>query len=375
MGDSGDPLQDIIDGAFAAAVDDGLWIPWMDNLVARLGAAGTFLGIANRRLGTLAGAFINVDHLPSNIAYEEYVGGRWMGDPQIHHVCRLDRSAIYTDRDHVRRTNPVTDDYMKWQEDRLGWVSHLTFASVLDEDLAAGVSVHFTRESAELAEAGKERVRAMAGSVGAALHLGFVHNERLTEAYWQGLLAERDQLAVFLLDERGAVMRANRMALRLIERAGPLRLRFNRLACSDHREQTQLQTLVDRSIAPSGARAGAVRIGRYLIGAHYIVQCIPLVRKTRFLVASEPAALTIVHRKSARTVSNADLWQQLFDLTPAEAKIADLLETGLSPTDISDRLCITLGTVRTHIKAIHQKTDTRRNAELAHLLTRLDGRS
>ena len=61
----------------------------------------------------------------------------------------------------------------------------------------------------------------------------------------------------------------------------------------------------------------------------------------------------------------------MFGLTEQEARVADLLRHGRSAAGIGLALSISPATVRTHTKIIHQKTETQRNAELAHLLTAL----
>jgi DNA-binding CsgD family transcriptional regulator len=61
----------------------------------------------------------------------------------------------------------------------------------------------------------------------------------------------------------------------------------------------------------------------------------------------------------------------LFDLTPAEAKLARSLATGASAEAAAEALGLSIQTVRTYLKRIMAKTGTRRQAELAVLLSGL----
>jgi DNA-binding CsgD family transcriptional regulator len=61
----------------------------------------------------------------------------------------------------------------------------------------------------------------------------------------------------------------------------------------------------------------------------------------------------------------------LFDLTPAEAKIAALLAEGQSIITITDELSISESTAKTHLRRIFEKTGTSRQAELVSLLLRV----
>ena len=65
--------------------------------------------------------------------------------------------------------------------------------------------------------------------------------------------------------------------------------------------------------------------------------------------------------------------QQLYGLTPAESRVADLLLEGLEVRDAAERLCITLETARFHLKRVLAKTGTHRQTELMRLMLSLPG--
>jgi len=67
---------------------------------------------------------------------------------------------------------------------------------------------------------------------------------------------------------------------------------------------------------------------------------------------------------------DAKILQQLFQLTSAEARIANLLVDGHHVDEIGETLAISLSTVRTHLRHIFEKTGVERQADLIHLLLR-----
>jgi DNA-binding CsgD family transcriptional regulator len=67
----------------------------------------------------------------------------------------------------------------------------------------------------------------------------------------------------------------------------------------------------------------------------------------------------------------SDLLNGLFDLAPAEARIAALVGSGLAPREAAQRLGITEQTARTALKRVFSKVGVSRQSELAALLTRL----
>ncbi|MCP6151313.1 hypothetical protein NL425_26555, partial [Klebsiella pneumoniae] len=62
-----------------------------------------------------------------------------------------------------------------------------------------------------------------------------------------------------------------------------------------------------------------------------------------------------------------------FSLTPAEAALAAALAVGASLADFAEQRGVAMSTVRSQLKALYEKTDTRRQGELvARLRESLD---
>lgn len=66
--------------------------------------------------------------------------------------------------------------------------------------------------------------------------------------------------------------------------------------------------------------------------------------------------------RSPAPKSREALWDRLSQLTVREIEVLSLLET-LGPREISERLAISLGTVRNHVNSILEKTGARTSAE------------
>lgn len=61
-----------------------------------------------------------------------------------------------------------------------------------------------------------------------------------------------------------------------------------------------------------------------------------------------------------------------FGLTPAEIRVAIVLAEGLSYAEIARRLSISVHTVHTHVKEIHQKLGVHSNGRAAAIIRRLE---
>jgi DNA-binding CsgD family transcriptional regulator len=120
-----------------------------------------------------------------------------------------------------------------------------------------------------------------------------------------------------------------------------------------------------------------------LVGVELGLQSIPLVaqqerpamvfhlipvRRAANDVFMRATAVLVVTAVERSRVPNAEVLQALFDLTPAEARVARGIGEGRSLALMADDLNISQDTLRKQLKAVFGKTGLRRQAELAALL-------
>jgi len=74
---------------------------------------------------------------------------------------------------------------------------------------------------------------------------------------------------------------------------------------------------------------------------------------------------------STGALPDTDLIQNLFDLTPAEARIARSIAEQQTAEDMAQQFGVSVDTVRTQIKSTLKKTGLHRQTELASLLARV----
>lgn len=98
-----------------------------------------------------------------------------------------------------------------------------------------------------------------------------------------------------------------------------------------------------------------------------VVHIIPVRRAARDIFAAA-ASVIIVTPVSRANVPSATVIQALFDLTPAEARIANLLAGGATINEIALTSNTTRGTVRNQLKSVFHKTGVSRQADLMSLL-------
>jgi DNA-binding CsgD family transcriptional regulator len=65
------------------------------------------------------------------------------------------------------------------------------------------------------------------------------------------------------------------------------------------------------------------------------------------------------------------LLADIYELTPTEARLAQIIATGVGVKEAARALKISPSTARTHLLRIFQKIGVSRQAELAHVVTEL----
>ena len=84
--------------------------------------------------------------------------------------------------------------------------------------------------------------------------------------------------------------------------------------------------------------------------------------------AAATSALIRVIEPDTRVAVSEEALRDLFDLTLAEARTARALLAGQEPREIAGQLHVGIGTVRTHLHRIFEKTGIQRQSQLVRLL-------
>jgi DNA-binding CsgD family transcriptional regulator len=181
----------------------------------------------------------------------------------------------------------------------------------------------------------------------------------------------RLEQATLLVDERVAVVFANRETERLLASGDGLRVTEGVLCASLAADTALLHALV-AGCARRGAEAsarGSLRLSRGPDRAPLSVQLAPLRSEAPLFSMTERAvAILFVTDPDRRTRSRIAWLQQRSGLTAAEAAFAGEIVAGAGIQAAADRLQISRSTGRTHLARIFEKTGTHRQAELVRLM-------
>lgn len=179
---------------------------------------------------------------------------------------------------------------------------------------------------------------------------------------------------VALLDGRGRVLRANQALERIVARSAGLSIARRRLTCSLPEEDAALQRLILQAaeIALRGAHhAGTFACAHRRSGERPLALLVAPLRTARPITGGRGAACIVFVDDPERSAAcDPARLEVLYDLTPAESRVATLLSQGHSLPDVAALRRVRVESVRTQLKAVFQKTGTHSQAELVSLVLR-----
>jgi DNA-binding CsgD family transcriptional regulator len=173
---------------------------------------------------------------------------------------------------------------------------------------------------------------------------------------------ERLPMGVVLVGASGEVLHANARAHKLLEAGEDLRIDGDRLACSDRGARDRLGAALAAAHAPHGATATPVLVPRR--SRKDPLQLFVSPSRDRIDPLADPAALVWIQDPEDPCVPRPEALEQLFGLSPAEARMAAALASGDTLAVYADRAGLTLETARWRLKQIQAKTGTHSQAEV-----------
>jgi DNA-binding CsgD family transcriptional regulator len=190
-----------------------------------------------------------------------------------------------------------------------------------------------------------------------------------------GLLMEsldRIQTAVVLVDSDSNVLLANKMAMSLFQRQNYIRLAPSGLEVLRTAEHKQLLKLirgaVDTTVNACAFPGRIMSISRSGLERPLQVLVSPIKTGEFHLGNGSPAAVMFITDPESLPQIPTEWLRQLYGLSRAESRLAQLLMSGRDVKEASEELQVKESTVRSQLNSIFAKTRTSRQSELVKLL-------
>ena len=186
--------------------------------------------------------------------------------------------------------------------------------------------------------------------------------------------AQRSPHGLFILDRAGALHHANPAGEALLASARGLKATGGRLAGATQDATQRLRALIAAAATAGEARAGGSMALPQPDGLRPLsVIVAPLRAEHAQPLLDGPAVMVCVTDLDAQVRLPEQHLRELFNLTPAEARVAVTLFEGFEPKLAAEQLEISVWTLRNHLAQIFAKTGTASQIELARLMMRTLG--
>lgn len=130
-------------------------------------------------------------------------------------------------------------------------------------------------------------------------------------------------------------------------------------------------TFVEGLRAVAGKRRGRSVVLRDRNGAGAALLHLIPAPQSREHAFSKIECYVLLAKPTSALLPAADIISGLFDLTPAEARVAREVALGKSPQRIAAELKLSPETIRSHLKRVFNKTSVSRQSELVALLANI----
>lgn len=179
---------------------------------------------------------------------------------------------------------------------------------------------------------------------------------------------------VALVSADGAVIHVNSAAAAMLAAEDPILCRDGRIALRHPLASGALEADIRRAIEDETrlGHGGIAIPARRGDGAPCVLHVLPLHRgETRAGLVQRGAAAIFIAPAASPPRLPADALALLYDLTPAETRVFELVCEGAAPADAAHRLGVAPSTVKTHLLRVFEKTGCRRQVELVKLAASL----
>lgn len=352
------PDESLVDTIYEAAHIPELWPTLLDRLSEMTGAWGGMLFTATSDATRWVASPQTTDF------FAQFLAAGWMSkNPLVERGVRRDHAGFLTDLDlftHDELDAEPMYDYMR----RIGGGWHLGTAIAVPNGDTLVVNIErrhtqgsFLREQAEHLDLYRPHL-ARAALLAA----------RYSQSRYEAAVGDLEALglAAAAVSLRGSLLACNAGSQALmpaLAQDGP-----SGLVVTHQPAQAQVQAYLARTRSEPGTAPGAsIPIPAELGRGPAILHLVPVSGAARDIFA-RTACLVVITMADTERLPSSRLVQGLFDLTPAEARVARDIARGLGVPEAAVQAGVTEGTVRSQLKAVFAKTGTSRQAELAALL-------
>ncbi len=365
-------LNDIIGAIYDATIEPDGWPDALDAILSRFSFQMAILGIARADASMVAEVGCNVpsQYLALVPAYTGEIARAWGGLVGMSRLP-LEEPLLYSDLPSFpeRHSNRY---YVEWARPQ-GLVDQCVFSLISDDSISASLGLGIHERRGPLSDHEMDELRLLGPHLRRAAIISGIVDRSATAAETFGAALDVISAGAVLVGPRLEIVHANQPAEKMLLDGDPIRAASGRLELVNEILRGGLVSAV--SMANNEAELGRRGIGIPALrrdGSPVAVHVMPLDRRaSRRGIASTAVAAVFVAENASRIAAPTDTAMLLYSLTPAEARVFDLVVSGRSSEQMSAELGIRASTLRTHLLRVFDKTGRHSRSDLVRLASEI----
>ena len=364
-------VSDLIGDIYDCVIEPERWTEVLEGICAELGFATGALSVAsltNMKALVNAVSGSNLAEMTRNaVGYGPDIIELWGGAARIQQ---------YPLGEPIVQSQAVRQDviagnryYREWALPK-GLFDAVAVGLVRDRAMV-GNAIFSQHESAgAIDDAQLSGLRLLTPHIRRAVTISNLFDMKAVETATFAATVEALTVGVVLADEDAKIVHSNATATAMLAAGDPIVVRQDRIAVQSARTTTSLHQAIAQA-AKDEAALGQKGIGIPILresGDPLVIHVLPLRRghMRAGLIQRAAAALFVASASGPPQMSHVAL-NQLYDLTPAEIRIFELICEGHTREVISGLLGVSVATVKTHLLHVFEKTGCRRQVDLVRL--------
>ena len=363
-------IADLIGAIYDCALDPALWPATIDAIRRELGfhnAALEVRALPSTEMTLNISVGIEAPWLDKVESYGPDIIALWGGLERIQHYPLyepivnshvVDRATVVSNRYFVEWVAPqdITDA--------------VAIALARDREMIGSFTMGRHAASGSIEEAEVSALRMIAPHFRRAISISKLLDLQTVKCATFAEMLDAFAAAVVFVDAGMKAVHANAAARRMLKEAALLSVHNGVLRFFDQEASSRLQAAV-RLATRSEAEIGGRGIGvpaRARNGDPAIVHLLPLAKgATRAGLVPTAAAVLFITPSQHQRTAPIDALAALYDLTPAEARVLELVVEARAPIEIGKKLGVAPSTIKTHLQKLFVKTGCNRQADLVRL--------
>ena len=183
---------------------------------------------------------------------------------------------------------------------------------------------------------------------------------------------DRLPTGVLVFDARHSPLVVNRSARRILDLCDGFAIERGRPRLADRREDGVFQALLAKACeAALGGQRGlsdVMQVTRPSGRRAFALMVAPLLDTPPGSAEGDAVSVAFITDPETGNVTATEVLEELYMLTHAEAELVRMLSEGRSLEQVATARSVTMNTVRSQLKQVFSKTDTKRQGELVRLV-------